>query len=290
MSLPKTDLSEGAIATPYGASRGLSVAESEFAPNRVIGEHTHRTGYLSFTLSGSVLDSLDTRHTAAAPGYACYVPAETPHANTFGSRGARCLLIELDNNALVDLREAGLDVLTPWSGFGGAAPWRAFKFYRALRNGAAVSLDVEEVVHTSFERRPVVRLRTSPRALWLARVRDMLEAALRRPPSIGELAREADVHPMHLIRAFRMRFGCSPGEYVQTRRIARACRLLLETHLPLARVALKLGFHDQSHFTRAFSARVGVAPGQYRLGRSGDRQPLNAPAVQTVQRHSDSRP
>ncbi|HVT39250.1 MAG TPA: helix-turn-helix transcriptional regulator, partial [Gemmatimonadaceae bacterium] len=75
--------------------------------------------------------------------------------------------------------------------------------------------------------------------------------------------------PMHLIRVFRVQSGCSPGEYVQTRRIARACRLLLDTELPLARIALHLGYHDQSHFSRAFKSRVGLAPGAYRAKKGG---------------------
>ncbi len=71
---------------------------------------------------------------------------------------------------------------------------------------------------------------------------------------------------MHLNRDFRTHVGCSPGEFVQTRRIAHACALLLDSELPLTRIALHLGYHDQSHFNRAFKCRVGIPPGAYRNG------------------------
>jgi AraC family transcriptional regulator len=248
----------------YSAAHGVVVTESRFAPGLAIAEHTHLTGYMSFTLAGSVVDTIAVREAVARPGYSCYVPPDTPHANVFGASGARCLLVEIDAPVLERLDDVGSDIATPWSAFGGASAWRGLALYRVLRRDAATSLDVEEFVHRMFERRPspVVR-RTKPPA-WLSRVRERLDTQLERPPSLAMLARDADVHPMHLIRVFRTHSGCTPGEYIQTRRIARACGLLLDTELPLARVAVHLGYHDQSHFTRTFSARVGLAPGAYR--------------------------
>jgi AraC family transcriptional regulator len=248
----------------YGAAHGVAVTESRFAPGLAIGEHTHPTGYMSFTLAGSVVDTIAVREAIAMPGYSCYVPPETPHANVFGAAGARCLLVEIDTAALEFLEDVGSDVATPWCGFGGTSAWRGLTLYRVLRHDAATSLDFEEFVHRAFERRPAGVVRRPKPPAWLSRVRERLDAELRRPPSLALLARDADVHPMHLIRVFRAHGGCSPGEYVQTRRIALACRLLLDTTFPLARLALHLGYCDQSHFSRAFKARVGLAPGAYR--------------------------
>lgn len=248
----------------YGAAHGVTVAESHFAPGLSIAEHTHTTGYACFTLTGSVVDTIAVREAVAAPGYSCYVPPQTPHANVFGPSGARCLLLELDATAGTFLREAGFDTATPWNGFGGENAWHALVFYRMLRQGAVSSLDFEELVIRAFERHPTTVAKRPRPPAWLSRVREMLDGELKRPPSLAVLAREADVHPMHLVRAFRAYGGCSPGAYVQTRRIAHACRLLLDSVLPLAHLALHLGYHDQSHFTRAFKARVGLTPGAYR--------------------------
>jgi AraC family transcriptional regulator len=40
--------------------------------------------------------------------------------------------------------------------------------------------------------------------------------------------------------------------------------MLREGSVPLARIALDLGFSSQSHFTRLFSSHTGMAPQQFR--------------------------
>ena len=46
--------------------------------------------------------------------------------------------------------------------------------------------------------------------------------------------------------------------------MARAKTLLRRTGIPLAEVAHRCGFADQSHMNRVFGARMGTTPGQYR--------------------------
>jgi AraC family transcriptional regulator len=272
-------LSARGITVPYAQSLGMSVKEGRFSAGLAIDRHTHGTGYLCWTLAGSALDTIDKRDYDAAPGYAYYVPPQTPHANVFGTAGARCLLIELDAPALEFLDDARLDSRNPWARFGGESVWNGLAMYARLRCGTASSLDVEELVLRAFDRRPMaVAKRVNPPA-WLSRTREMLEVALERPPRLATLAREADVHPIHLARAFRTYIGCSPGEYVQSRRIAQACRLLLDSKIPLARIALGLGYYDQSHLTRAFTSRVGVSPGTYRAAVNPTRTERSQPEL-----------
>ncbi|HEV2751535.1 MAG TPA: helix-turn-helix domain-containing protein [Gemmatimonadales bacterium] len=275
--MDQTTLSARADNVRYTAAHGVTVRESRYAAGLAVPEHWHVTGYACVTLAGSVVDTIGSRHSPAAAGYSCYVPPFTPHANVFGTAGARCLLFEIESGALEWFGEAGLDTVRPWSAFGGQPAWGGLLLYRTLRSGAATSLDVEAFLLTAFGRRPAPPLKNLVAPAWLGRVRDRLESELRRPPSLAVLAREADVHPMHMVRVFRAHRGCSPGEYVQTRRIAHACRLLVDTDIPLVRLGLDLGYHDQSHFTRAFRARVGVPPGAYRAHARGVRRFTPAP-------------
>ena len=254
-----------AVTNHFRGASGIDVAESSFPGYIAIERHTHSTGYACWTLAGSAIDTVDARRFAASPGYAYYVPPHTPHANVFGNTGARCLLLEIDIRALGGLKELGRDVAQPWAMFGGDSVWEGLALYRKLRNGSASSLDVETLVHSAFEYRPGTAVKKSKPPAWLRRAREMLDAKLERPPRLAVLASDADVHPMHLVRVFRTQMGCSPGEYVQSRRIAQACRLLLDSKVPLSGLALSLGYYDQSHFTRAFTSRVGVSPGAYQI-------------------------
>jgi len=103
---------------------------------------------------------------------------------------------------------------------------------------------------------------------WLRRVLDVLEARFAEPPGLGELAELAGVHPSDLLRSFRARQGCSPGEFVRRRRVALVCRRLSDTRDPLAEIALAAGYSDQSHFCRAFRRAMGITPAAYRTAVS----------------------
>lgn len=271
-----TTLSLFAQSVRLAAARGVAVSEASFPAGLNLKEHRHSNGYISLTLAGSVVDTIGGRDLPALAGFICYVPGDAPHANAFGSSGARCLNFEIEPQAREWLTATGVEMSRPWTGFGGTRAWAAFRLYRQLRNGSATALDVEGFVLSVLDRHSQTLRKSSTAPAWLGRVRDRLEAGLRRPPSLAALAQEAGVHPMHLVRAFRAQQGCSPGEYVQIRRVARACRLLLESDVLLSPLALQLGFHDQSHFTRVFKARLGVPPGAYR-GRVAGLTPVRRP-------------
>jgi AraC family transcriptional regulator len=99
---------------------------------------------------------------------------------------------------------------------------------------------------------------------WLARVRDALHEHFADPPSLAELACDADVHPDHLGRTFRRYYGLTPGAYVRRVRLERAIRLIVDTQRPLAEIAYATGFADQSHMTRQVGDATGLPPGRLR--------------------------
>jgi AraC family transcriptional regulator len=111
------------------------------------------------------------------------------------------------------------------------------------------------------ERETSVQPRRS--AAWLATVVELLQERAPRSPSLTELATEAGVHPGHLARAFRQRFGLTVCQYSRSLRLEWAASQLAGD-ATLAEVALQAGFADQSHFTREFRRRFGVTPGRYR--------------------------
>jgi AraC family transcriptional regulator len=99
---------------------------------------------------------------------------------------------------------------------------------------------------------------------WLERAREQLHDEWRRTPDLAELAHTAGVHPVYLARAFRRRYGCSPGEYLRRCRMERAVALLHDRRIALAEIAAACGFVDQSHFTHAFRRQYRCTPAQYR--------------------------
>jgi AraC-like DNA-binding protein len=108
------------------------------------------------------------------------------------------------------------------------------------------------------------RIRGALAPAQLARALERIDAALDGQLRIADLARHCGLSPSHFVQAFRRATGTTPHRWLSLRRIERARRLLRETDLPLARLALACGFADQSHFTRVFTARTGTPPGAWR--------------------------
>lgn len=81
----------------------------------------------------------------------------------------------------------------------------------------------------------------------------------------GEMARAAGTSVRGLERAFGRDYGLSPRQYLRRLRMQTACQLLVSTRSPLAQVADRCGFADQSHFNRDFKRMTGMTPRSYRL-------------------------
>lgn len=102
----------------------------------------------------------------------------------------------------------------------------------------------------------------------VAAARDLIHEECDRPISLAELASLCQVSQSQLLRSFRKQYGAPPHRYLLKCRIERAKWLLLsETDMPLAQVALDLGYADQSHLNRAFVAATGVTPSRFRHAR-----------------------
>ncbi|MEU0008638.1 AraC family transcriptional regulator [Streptomyces sp. NPDC006314] len=104
--------------------------------------------------------------------------------------------------------------------------------------------------------------RARPDPVLARRLRELLDARLVDGVPLEEAARLLNAHPAHLVRAFSGAYGIAPHQYLMSRRVGRARRLLLDG-LPPGEVASAAGFYDQAHLTRHFKKLVGVTPGRY---------------------------
>lgn len=68
----------------------------------------------------------------------------------------------------------------------------------------------------------------------------------------------------YLNRLVRQNLGHSTKQYIQSRRIEEAKRLLRYTDLPVSDIADRLGFDTASYFVRTFSHQTGTTPLQFR--------------------------
>jgi AraC family transcriptional regulator len=87
--------------------------------------------------------------------------------------------------------------------------------------------------------------------------------------ALDELSNVARVSRFQFIRLFRASTGLTPMKYLESCRIEFARKLIRETNMSMAEIALTVGFVDQSHFVKRFRQNAGCTPGQYATETGG---------------------
>lgn len=86
--------------------------------------------------------------------------------------------------------------------------------------------------------------------------------------TVTELAGAAGMSPAQLERLARRVLGLTPKQLIMRFRLEEALRLLGTTDIPLAEIAPRCGYYDQSAFTRHFRRVVGYPPAAWRQTQS----------------------
>lgn len=154
---------------------------------------------------------------------------------------------------------------------GGTTPVDMMLHLITRRCGAEVSAAVaEQFIYERIRRendqqkvplKHVIGQRSSP----LVAAVEFMEANIREPIRLAELAGFVGVSPRQLQRLFQRHLGCTPRHYYLQLRLHRARELLQQTHLDLAAIAELTGFATASQLSRSFRDHFGHPPGQERL-------------------------
>jgi AraC-like DNA-binding protein len=110
-------------------------------------------------------------------------------------------------------------------------------------------------------------------------IRMLVDRSLARRISVPEIAELVGLSDRQLSRAFKISFGISTHAYVVARRLAEARRLMIESELGLAEIALTCGLSDQAHLCHAFKKEMGMSPSAWRRAnrhRRSDRRVKSA--------------
>lgn len=245
----------------------FNLTEAHYPPALRQPRHRHEAASLSFVVAGSYTETVEKKIRTCQPLTLILHPAGESHAVDFHSRPVRILNVSFDSvfrtrlgensdllNFPVSRRSKTLAAL-------GTRLFREFSQPDALSPLAIEALVLEILVETTRLKNRETDKKT-PR--WLAPVKDCLHERFSEPVALEEIAAAAGVHPVHLARVFRRRFGCTIGEYVRGLRVEFARRKLSSTDAPLVEIALSAGFSDQSHLNKTFKTIVGLTPNEYR--------------------------
>lgn len=245
---------------------GFVLTETTHLPNQKLPRHSHELTNIALVLGGSFTEFVTGRSIECYRHSVLIKPAGESHANTYGAKGMRCLLVEIP--------PARIEAMGRWS--------RTLDEIQHVRGEttAALAMQLCKEFHLMDEASPLAieglilelvaavsrrRGRRSQRraAPWLERAREILHDDLSSPIRFTDVASTVEVHPVHLAREFRKVHGCTLGEYLRRIRIEFCCRQLLTSNMSLVEIALAAGFCNQSHFSRVFRRQTGLTPKEY---------------------------
>jgi transcriptional regulator GlxA family with amidase domain len=89
---------------------------------------------------------------------------------------------------------------------------------------------------------------------------DLMEANIREPMSLQDIARYTGTSGRQLQRLFMRYLMCTPSQYYKQIRLLRARELLHQTRMNLVEISTLTGFVSSSHFSKSFKEHFGHSP------------------------------
>ncbi|MFM0591936.1 GlxA family transcriptional regulator [Paraburkholderia dilworthii] len=94
-----------------------------------------------------------------------------------------------------------------------------------------------------------------------------LEANSGQPVAIDEAAQVAAMSERNFLRRFKAEMGVTPSDYLAHVRLDMSCRLLVETTLPVDKIARRCGIGSGPRLAKLFRKRLGTTPTEYRTSK-----------------------
>lgn len=84
------------------------------------------------------------------------------------------------------------------------------------------------------------------------------------PITLDDIAAASSVSKYYLIKQFKEHLNTTPIRYLTKVRIKHAADLLLNTNLPIKKIATEAGFSNDNYFNKVFRKMVGMSAGSFR--------------------------
>ncbi len=243
---------------------GFIFTDTVHGPNTRLPPHLHENSAVSMATSGSFRQYFGRGELACVPGSVLIEPGEREHSTCYaGDRATRTFIIEIQARpALLDASRRQTS-----SGYRLTGSPQTVRTMRRLAEefSAGPPFDEEYLRCLALDIASEIAVgETKTDQTTSSVLLDHLKQNYKTSLRLETLANNVGRHPTHLCRSFRQSYGITIGDQIRVLRIRAAMSDLKRSNEPLADIALRAGFADQSHFGRVFLRYTGLTPGAYR--------------------------
>lgn len=243
---------------------GIVLNDADYV-NEKVDWHYHENAYFTFLLQGGSLDGNKKNIHECSAGSLLFQNWQDPHYNVKSKHFTRGFHVEIDpswfNNFHIPVQvvEGSIRITDPSLKTLMYNVFKESKFYTGKSQLAIDTLLIQLLSSLTPEKRTC----NNQVPAWVRVIKEALHAAPDHWKLI-DLAKIANVHPVHLSRQFPKYFKATLGDYIRTIKVQKALSLLPNEHLTLTSIAAECGFADQSHFIRSFKSCFKITPLHYR--------------------------
>lgn len=244
--------------------KGVILNDADYIHDRV-DWHFHENSYFTFILEGGTIDGNKKQVYECAAGGLLFHNWQDAHYNIASNKFTRGFHVEIlpewfeSYDIPVDTIEGSINIADPSMK---VLMYTIFKETKLNQSTKQLAIDALLIKIFGLMSRKTSKV-TDRNPGWVSKVRE----ALHDPTEnwqLADLAKLADVHPVHLSRTFSKYFNTTLGDYIRTVKIQQALSLLPDKEISLTDIAIQCGFADQSHFIRSFKSYQEVTPLRYR--------------------------
>src|SRR5262245_51331304 len=194
---------------------GVVLTEITHRAGRKLPRHTHESAYFGLLIDGSYSERCTSRNVEYTPFTTGFHPPSLTHSDEVGTFGSRMFCVELRDSFLHQTRpyltapEFVPDLCAT------EVTWLGLRLFRSFASGTLSYLQTQELCGDMLERVSGAALQNElGRPVWLKRATELLHDCFREPLTLDGIAQQVRIHPIHLSRVFRKRFGCTVAEYM----------------------------------------------------------------------------
>lgn len=156
------------------------------------------------------------------------------------------LIVEIQSSSEMETQLKELCSICSRSDYGAAVP-QFGPFLAALKSAG-------------FSKQPMKHLHCGHVEL----LKQILDSRFTENLHLGQFADDFHLSKYKLIKDFKAYYGLPPIEYLISRRIQQACRLLRETDKSVTEIGNEVGMDNTPYFIRTFKKKVGCTPYAFR--------------------------